>query len=285
MPKCPNCSRETLRTEDWACQWCGYPLSSSSYKKIPKTYKQLKEERLHKPEPIQKREPEPEAEPVLESQAEPIPEAKKEAEKIPEAIPILLPKPELEREAEPIQEIKPEPEPELKAEPEAEPVLESKIEPVSESEKEAELMQERKPEPEPESKAEPETKPELESEVETIPESEKEAELEPAAMELTVEELFSAYETDEVVADANFVNKILRVTGVVAMIDIKNKLETHYIRLTGAEEDLLQSVQCVFNKKHAPALEQLEKGQMVTVQGTYNGSIIAIRMVDCVLVP
>jgi len=285
MPKCPNCSRETLRTEDWACQWCGYPLSSSSYKKIPKTYKQLKEERLHKPEPIQKREPEPGAKPVLESQAEPIPEAKKEAEKIPEAIPILLPKPELEREAEPIQEIKPEPEPELKAEPEAEPVLESKIEPVSESEKEAELMQERKPEPEPESKAEPETKPELESEVETIPESEKEAELEPAAMELTVEELLSAYETDEVVADAKFVNKILRVTGVVAMIDIKNKLETHYIRLTGAEEDLLQSVQCVFNKKHAPALEQLEKGQMVTVQGTYNGSIIAIRMVDCVLVP
>jgi hypothetical protein len=323
MPRCPNCSRETLRTEDWACQWCGYPLSSSSYKKIPKTYKQLKEERLHKPEPIQKREPEPGAKPVLESQAEPIPEAKKEAEKIPEAIPILLPKPELEREAGPIQEIKPEPEPELKAEPEAEPVLESKIEPVSESEKEAELMQERKPEPEPElkaepeaepvleskiepvsesekeaelmqerkpepepeSKAEPETKPELESEVETIPESEKEAELEPAAMELTVEELLSAYETDEVVADAKFVNKILRVTGVVAMIDIKNKLETHYIRLTGAEEDLLQSVQCVFNKKHAPALEQLEKGQTVTVQGTYNGSIIAIRMVDCVLVP
>jgi hypothetical protein len=285
MPRCPNCSRETLRTEDWACQWCGYPLSSSSYKKIPKTYKQLKEERLHKPEPIQKREPEPGAKPVLESQAEPIPEAKKEAEKIPEAIPILLPKPELEREAGPIQEIKPEPEPELKAEPEAEPVLESKIEPVSESEKEAELMQERKPEPEPESKAEPETQPELESEVETIPESEKEAELEPAAMELTVEELLSAYETDEVVADAKFVNKILRVTGVVAMIDIKNKLETHYIRLTGAEEDLLQSVQCVFNKKHAPALEQLEKGQTVTVQGTYNGSIIAIRMVDCVLVP
>jgi len=247
MPKCPNCSRETLRTKDWACQWCGYPLSSSSYKKIPKTYKQLKEERLHKPEPIQKCEPEPGAKPVLESQAEPIPEAKKEAEKIPEAIPILLPKPGLEREAEPIQEIKAE--------------------------------------PEPESKAEPETKPELESEVETIPESEKEAELEPAAMELTVEELLSAYETDEVVADAKFVNKILRVTGVVAMIDIKNKLETHYIRLTGAEEDLLQSVQCVFIKKHAPALEQLEKGQMVTVQGTYNGSIIAIRMVDCVLVP
>ncbi len=221
MPRCPNCSRETMRTEDWACQWCGYPLLSGSYKKIPKTYKQLKEERLYKPEP------EPEAEQVPESQKKPVPEV----EPIPEEIPILLPKPELEREAEPIQER--ESGPELEEE-EAEPVQES--------------------------------------------------EPEPAAMELTVEELLSAYETDEVAADAKFVNNILRVTGVVAMIDIKDKLDTHYIRLTGAEGNLLQSVQCVFDKKHAPALEQLEKGQTVTVQGTYNGSIIAIRMVDCVLV-
>ena len=46
MRKCPNCIRPTKRTEDWACQWCGYPLVSGSYKKIPKTYRQLKEERL-----------------------------------------------------------------------------------------------------------------------------------------------------------------------------------------------------------------------------------------------
>ena len=47
MPKCPNCGLETLRTEDWACQWCGYPPLSSAYKMIPKTYKQLKQERLY----------------------------------------------------------------------------------------------------------------------------------------------------------------------------------------------------------------------------------------------
>lgn len=46
MPNCPNCSQPTARTEDWACQWCGYPLISGGYKKIPKTYRQLKEERL-----------------------------------------------------------------------------------------------------------------------------------------------------------------------------------------------------------------------------------------------
>lgn len=204
MPECPNCGRETLRTEDWACQWCGYPLLSSSYEMIPKTYRQLKEERLHKPES------------VLEQKLE------------------LEPKPTFESEAE--------------------PALESQREPIPEAEQEVEPTQKHEPEPE------------------------------PVAMELTVDELLSAYATDEVAADAKFVNKLLRVTGVVAMIDVKAMLDTHYIRLTGAERNLLQSVQCMFDKKHAPILKQLEKGQTVTVQGEYNGSIIAIRMIDCTLV-
>ena len=46
MKNCPNCGRPTLRTEDWVCQWCGYPLLSKSYKKIPKTYREIKEESL-----------------------------------------------------------------------------------------------------------------------------------------------------------------------------------------------------------------------------------------------
>ena len=72
MRKCPNCGQTAERTEDWACQWCGYPLLSKSYKKIPKTYRQLKEERPPEPEP----EPEPvaEPEPVPEPEPEPVPE-------------------------------------------------------------------------------------------------------------------------------------------------------------------------------------------------------------------
>ena len=52
MPNCPNCGQPTKRTEDWACQWCGYPLLSKSYGKIPKTYKQLTAERLYKQESL-----------------------------------------------------------------------------------------------------------------------------------------------------------------------------------------------------------------------------------------
>ena len=76
MPKCPNCGLPTKRTQDWACQWCGHPLLSKSYPKIPKTYNQLKEERLYKQEsPVA---PEPEAEPVAEQEPEPEPEPEPE---------------------------------------------------------------------------------------------------------------------------------------------------------------------------------------------------------------
>ena len=242
MPKCPNCGLETLRTEDWACQWCGYPLLSSAYKMIPKTYKQLKQERLYEAKPIPESKLEPEPESMLESEPEPVLESQRE------------PIPEPEREVEPVPESKPEPEPESILESEPEPVLESQREPIPEPEREVEPM--------PESKLEPEL----------------------VAMELTVEELLSAYATDEVAADTKFANKLLRVTGVVAMIDVKDMLDTHYIRLTRAERNLLQSVRCMFDKKHAPVLQQLVIGQTVTVQGIYNGSIIEIRMMDCVLV-
>jgi len=204
MPKCPNCGLETLRTEDWACQWCGYPLLSSSYKMIPKTYKQLKQERLYG------------AKPILES--------------------------------------KPEPEPESVFESEPEPVLESQEEPTPESEQAVEPVLESKPEPE------------------------------LVAMELTVEELLSAYAKDRDAADIKFAKKLLRVTGVVAMIDVKDMLDTHYIRLTTAERNLLWNVRCIYDKKHASALQQLAIGQTVTAQGIYNGSIIEIRMMDCVIV-
>jgi hypothetical protein len=291
MPKCPNCGLETLRTEDWACQWCGYPLISNSYKKIPKTYHQLKQESLHDSKPA------PEPEPELEPETEVTPEAKEESAPEPEPEVEPVPEPELEPEPEteatpeakeepapePEPEVEPVPEPELEPEPETEATPEAKEEPAPEPEPEVEPVPEPELEPEPETEATPEAKeepaPEPEPEVEPVPEPE----LEPA-MELTVDELLSAYVTDEAAADAKLANKLLRVTGVVATIDVKEMLDNHYIRLTTAERNLLRSVRCVFDKTQAPVLQKLAIGQTVTVQGIYRGSIIEIRMLDCVLV-
>ena len=186
MQKCPNCGQTAERTEDWACQWCGYPLLSKSYKKIPKTYRQLKEEILDKQKP-------PEPEPVPEPEPEPVPE--------------------------------PEPEPE--------------------------------PVPEPE----------------------------PGTIEVTVEELYSAFRADEVAADAKFTNKILKVTGVVDRITVNDVHDIYYIILASAEKKEQWNVRCKFDRKHGPQLNRLTAGQTVTAQGKYDGYKVNILMKDCVLVP
>ncbi len=105
----------------------------------------------------------------------------------------------------------------------------------------------------------------------------------PVAIEVTVKELVSAYETDEETADTGFGNRILKVTGLVNRIEIKDTLDIYYITLSD-EKNLLQSVRCMFDKGHEDDLNQLRKGQMVTVQGKFDGSLIEIRMIDCVLV-
>ncbi len=221
MAQCPNCSRQTLRTSDWACQWCGYPLISDSFKEIPKTYRQLKEEGIHQ------------AEEAFE--------------------------PELITETEIISE--PEPEPKLKYEPAQ--ATEIEIKPFVKTEE---------PTPEPEKKAEP------------VEETEHKPEAEAPAIVLTVDEIIKAYTKDGSAADARFAKKLLEVTGIVTMIDVKDILDTHYIRVSGDEGDNIKSVKCMFEKKHTMLLKKLHKGQEVTVRGIFDGSLIAIRMVNCSLV-
>jgi len=299
MANCPNCGRETLRTEDWACQWCGHPLLHGPFKRIEKTYRQLKDERIGKSireEEIGwglKKEME------LEKEIEP-----KQDLAVVKGIK-LEPEPETGKKMDIVQSIEQETEIETEAVIEAEPEEkvdetepESIVEKETEPAKAEETGKEVKAEPEEEiasvkevveeagdeeiGEYEQETKPEIEEETELIEEPEQEPE--PADMELTVGEILEAYEENDVAADEKFMNKILRVTGKVSLVDVKDKLAIHYIRLTGGGGDPWQNLQCMFDKKYSSLLEQLEKGQTVTVQGIYRGSVIAIRMVDCVLV-
>ena len=279
MAKCPNCGRTTARTEDWACQWCGYPLLSGSYKKIPKTYKQLQEERLGEEtapaasEPALEPEPEAklEAVPVVEPSPRPVqphisgpvagpgPEAPTELEARPAvelpapAVPLLTP--------EPVAGPEPEPSPELEAEAESEPAIELPPRAVTE----------------PVSRTEPEPKPE------PTPAAPPPVVREPE-IEITVDELIAAYEAGGAAADARFDKKALKVTGVVERIEVKEMLDIYYINLASGQRNILQSVRCFFDKSHGEALSQLSMGQTVTVQGTYDGTIMDIRMKDCVLV-
>jgi hypothetical protein len=388
MKRCPNCDRPTKRTLDWACQWCGYPLVSKSYKEIPKTFRQLKEERLL--EKKQKsllsedtkmtagegiatqegsgatsmeftveeiyslcrmdkeraatlfkdrilkvtgivasvvvdddndvyyvslssspREEEYKVNCMFDkknsSQLNQLTEGQtatvegkygdyelnilikdcvlvhvaevEEASLTPQSSDVTVkPTPE----AEPVVELEPEPapEPEPVAEPESEPAPEPEpvAEPAPEPEPVAELEPEPAPEPEPVAEPEPETAPELE------PVAEPEPEPAQPAVEVAVEELFLAFANDEAAANARFGDKLIKLTGVVNRIEIQDYLELDYINLSDTENNQLEHVRCFFDKTHLSELEQLTKGQKVTVQGTFVGSIVSMHLRDCVLV-
>ncbi len=319
MAKCPNCGRETARTEDWACQWCGQPLLSGSYKKIAKTYKQLLEERLGELEPLVE-EPELEPAPEPEPELEPEPESVLEPETIPEPEPVSVSqlaepmrepnpitepvaeaKPPLEPEPAPEPELEPGPEPELVPEPETIP--EPEAEPVSEL---AEPMREPSPITEPVSEAkpplepEPAPEPELEPEAEPVSEPEPQPvpkpapvsvpapELEPepttGVIAATVDELNSSFNTDKVATNAKLKNKILEVTGVADKIFVKDHLDIQYILLTGAKASGTWSIRCTFSREHVPRLTRLTTGETVTVQGKYDGYERNIILKDCTLV-
>lgn len=119
MPDCPNCGRPTLRTKDWVCQWCGYPLVSDSYKVIDKTFKELQDERKPayktinlpkkiEPAPVYKPEPEVKTEqpvkPDSVSPPEPVYTSPPQSSVKPEPIPVapLEPQPNPEPPPEPV---------------------------------------------------------------------------------------------------------------------------------------------------------------------------------------
>jgi len=140
------------------------------------------------------------------------------------------------------------------------------------------------PEPESELLSEPESVSAPKSELVAEPEPE----LTPTAIEVTVEELCSAYETDKVATDTKFTGRIIKITGIVGRIidgfvltDIPN---TNVVVLDGADEEKGWFVLCEFDKKHGPELNQLTIGQMITVQGKCDSYKVDLHIRDCVLV-
>ena len=283
MPKCPNCGRETLRTEDWACQWCGHPLLSGAFKKIPKTYREIQGERAYNVRPFSEDEPQPapvaEVKPAPPSVAEPEPEAPP----VPEPAPPPAPEPVAEVEAEAEVERETEPTPE----PESEPIVEekpgTKAEPLVVAEAEAE--------PPPEIEAEPvsETATEIEPEVETAPVSTPAAapalETDPTSgtVNATVAELNAAFTSDKAGTNNKLMDKVLQVTGTVDKVFARDNLDIFYIILAGAGGPSAWQVRCTFSSEHSADLSRLTDGQTATVQGTYVGYERNIILKECSL--
>jgi hypothetical protein len=304
MSRCPNCFRETMRTKDWACYLCGYPLSSPVYKLIDKTYGEIRHDRLNaKKQPVQVDDQiyeDFEQEIVISKERQSIPlvseidivekydagqdygtsteeiisEEPEFKEEIVEFIKATEEKGEETACEDDIQPDSANNEPEETETPECNIEVTDTFVEVQEVSEASDSLIINKPE---------DTSP-VEEEPENIPVQPKIEPIPQADIDITIDELFANYSADHVSATNKYVNKRLRLSGYAAAIDIKEVLAIHYIRLTDASLDVMKSVQCMFDKKYADNLRSLEKGQQITVQGKYTGSLIAMRMADCVLI-
>ncbi len=322
MASCPNCGRKTLRTKDWACQWCGYPLISRAYKVIDKTFKELQEERSlasrpappveepesppeYAPEPVREPEPEPtpQPEPQPEPEPPPAPKPEPEAELAPEPEPAPQPEPEPQKEESVIELPPPKPKKapkakaktkakapkakksKAKAKPEPEPEPESKPEPESQKEPEPEKQAEAMitPPPEPKPELPPVEKPEIKVEPEPVPETALKPEDIHDDMEVTADQLDALFRSDKSGAHAKLAEKTLVIRGIVEKVFVREHLEIRYIILTGTGKKMMWSLRCTFDKDESSKLTSLSEGQEVTVRGKYDGYSKNIIFKECVL--
>ena len=260
--KCPNCDSPTMRTKDWACQWCGHPLVSGSFRQISKTYQEVKAER------------------ISERASSGTVETDGPVENAESASPVVDAGVNAATETEPTQEFAPVEEPG----------------PVAEAEETLEVETEAAPEPEPEPVTEVEETMEVETETAPEPEPEQESEPEPVAKhkpseekdsepisDVTVAELCASYQSYGMEGHDEFKDRVFRVSGTVASIIIKDTVDQYYVALTGSNPHPLGDIHCIFEKDDVPELKRLTTGQDLTIQGRYNGFVTNIVLADCVL--
>ncbi len=254
MANCPNCGQSTERTQDWACQWCGYPLVSGSFRQIPKTYQEAKAERLQNLATVE----------VVETDVQ-------EAADITEAPEVTPDVSEATAEsAIPEAEIADEAEQTVGAGPELEP----------------EPSPEREPKTEVESTSEGEPVAEDSAEADETGESVAEAETtqSPGIILVTVEELNEVCKVDSEAAEARFAGSILQITAEVGRILPVESSEKPCLILISSEKPTAMNILCIFGKQHEAAINKLSEGQLVTVQGRYDGCVMNILVNDCALI-
>ena len=254
MANCPNCGQATERTQDWACQWCGYPLVSGSFRQMSKTYQEAKAERLQKLAAVE----------VVETdiqEGSDVAEATEAAADVSEATAESeTPEPEIVDEAKKAVEV----EPEIKSEPAPEP------EPAAEAESTSE--------------SEPVTEDSGEAGETGEPITETEAAQSPGIIFITIEELNEVCKADSEAAEARFAGSILQITAEVGRIPPVESSEKPCLILISSEKPTAMNILCVFDKQHEAAINKLSEGQLVTVQGRYDGCVMNILVNDCVLI-
>lgn len=280
-----------MRTKDWVCRWCGYPLLSKAYKALDKTYRELQEEQAAKWKSAVS-EPESDYDAEQDVQEE-IPTV--ETSRAPEPEPVVqvppTPQPEPAPEPEPMITPPPPPEPEQPPElepgpaPESAPVVEPKSGPMI------------TPPPAPTPAPEPEPAPAISEEPQAEPAPSVTAEpARPANVpapplesirngtELTVDQLNELFSGDSRSTGNALQGKAIVVRGQVAKVFVRDHIDVRYIILEGIAKKGSWSVRCVFDKSAVPQLIRLDEGRQVAVRGLYDGFSKNVILKDCQLV-
>lgn len=92
--------------------------------------------------------------------------------------------------------------------------------------------------------------------------------------------LYSAYEENEVAADAKYKGQILEISGTISNIG-KDIMNEPYVALKTGH--VLGEVQCMFSKSDSNQLASLRKGQKITVKGKCGGKMMNVILRNCVI--
>jgi len=290
MKLCPNCGRPTARTEDWVCQWCGYPLLAHGYRRVPKSYQQLQEEKRPPLEPPGRHELPPEAGAPGVITAEPAPAAAPAATVTPGVAPAAGPKPAPKRKprktakkatakaaAETGPAAAPEAGPEAAPEPEPLPVPGTVAEAATGV---AAVVEE--PLPETVAGAAPEAAPLPRTELLPAPPvivPDFSADI----VEVNAAGLSAVFHGNKAEATEKLAGKTVRATGTVDRIVVNGALNIYYVLLTSGDPQGW-NVRATFNEQNGLDLKQLVKGYTVTLQGKYSGYERNILLKDCFIV-
>lgn len=103
-------------------------------------------------------------------------------------------------------------------------------------------------------------------------------------IEVTANDLWNAFDENEVAAEEKYNGKPVKVTGVISEINSAGTLTSASILLR-ADNAFIGCVQCNFNSSNAKALADLQKGQSVTITGTCGKlSITNVMITGCEVV-
>jgi len=104
----------------------------------------------------------------------------------------------------------------------------------------------------------------------------------PDDTEISAAEIVAAYQADKAAVDAKLRNKVIRVTGAIGKMVIREHLDIVYLILTDTRRSDMWNVRCTFDKKYGTQLRRFNLGDIVTIQGRYDGYERNIILKDCV---